>query len=696
MSFVSNLRAAACASALLLAAAPALAEPAAATAPPAAAPSVEDFLARAAISSARLSPSGRYLAYVQRGAEADELLVVDLDQHTRRVIAHTGSSQHVVDDHPYHAVIRIMDAEWKGENRLIYRTRAEFDRRTTTKDHKEIRFFSSVEVVSIIDRDGTKLTPFKIKYNMAEVQPRLLDLLPGDPEHVLATVGDRRESLVLRVSVVDLSAEKIESTTEYVRDYLVDRKGALIGRIRWLGRSGAGWLMLEARAAGETAWTPVTELHSDDLKQLSDFELLAPAETPERFYVAAKPQKSEDGDTASIRVLDFKTRALGPVLAQRPDRDMDDIVLDDDGKLLAACYWDDVKRCDFTDKAMAAAMRGLDKFFSGERNVVVSSQSRDGQRWLLSVSGPDEKGSYYLFDRKAGKVELVGNRYPRLPIDSLGRMSRYQYRSRDGQVLSGYLTEPPGRGPNPPPLIVMPHGGPEVRDDFNYDTWVQFLASRGYAVFQPNFRGSGGFGRKFAEAGYRQWGGRMQDDVTDGVKALLASGKVDPKRVCILGASYGGYVALYAGATDPLYRCVISIAGDADLVRSLQWETSEHHEDKRRVEYWTKSIGDLKADREALEAKSPERMAARFTAPVLLIHGDSDPTVWVEQSRHMNAALKQAGKSVRYVELPDVGHSGWPSSVESQVLTEIESFLGEHLATSTAAPGADAIAKRAQ
>src|SRR3569623_3074281 len=104
-------------------------------------------------------------------------------------------------------------------------------------------------------------------------------------------------------------------------------------------------------------------------------------------------------------------------------------------------------------------------------------------------------------------------------------MSRYQYRSRDGQVLSGYLTAPPGRGPNPPPLIVMPHGGPEVRDDFNYDTWVQFLASRGYAVFQPNFRGSGGIGRKFAEAGYRQWGGRKQDDVTDGDKAHLATGK---------------------------------------------------------------------------------------------------------------------------------------------------------------------------
>src|SRR5262249_34265217 len=148
----------------------------------------------------------------------------------------------------------------------------------------------------------------------------------------------------------------------------------------------------------------------------------------------------------------------------------------------------------------------------------------------------------------------------------LGETLIIKYAGRDGTKLPGYLTLPPGKDGKKLPLIVMPHGGPEVRDFVRYDYWAQFLTNRGYAVFQPNFRGSGGYGKAFAEAGHRQWGRRMQDDVTDGVKALIADGTADPSRICIVGASYGGYAALAGGAFTPdLYKCVIAIAGVSDI-----------------------------------------------------------------------------------------------------------------------------------
>jgi dipeptidyl aminopeptidase/acylaminoacyl peptidase len=259
-------------------------------------------------------------------------------------------------------------------------------------------------------------------------------------------------------------------------------------------------------------------------------------------------------------------------------------------------------------------------------------------------------------------------------------MSTYTYKARDGADLSGYLTVPPGAPATPPPLIVMPHGGPESRDDLSFDHWGQYFATRGYAVFQPNFRGSGGFGRAFAEAGYRQWGARMQDDVTDGVNALIASGKVDANRVCIVGASYGGYAALYGGAAQPdLYKCVVSVAGVSDLSQMMKWQKRVAGSESSRYEYWTKSIGDVQADAARLVEKSPITYAASYKPPVLLFHGELDDIVPVEQSKMMEKALKKAGANVKMILYENEDHSGWTETHSREVLSEIEAFLAAHL-----------------
>ncbi len=227
----------------------------------------------------------------------------------------------------------------------------------------------------------------------------------------------------------------------------------------------------------------------------------------------------------------------------------------------------------------------------------------------------------------------------------------------------------------------MPHGGPEDRDSFDYDDWTQILATRGYLVFQPNFRGSSGYGDAYAEAGYGQWGLRMQDDVTDGVRELIADGRADPNRICIFGASYGGYAALMGGAQNPdLYRCVVSWAGVSDLVSMMKWQRRQADGlDDPTYLYWRKAIGDPDTDAERLQRNSAVTYAKTYGPPVLLLHGLKDDTVPSEQSDEMFHALRNAKKDVRLITQKHEGHPRWIAEHEQSALTEILAFLEAHI-----------------
>jgi dipeptidyl aminopeptidase/acylaminoacyl peptidase len=260
----------------------------------------------------------------------------------------------------------------------------------------------------------------------------------------------------------------------------------------------------------------------------------------------------------------------------------------------------------------------------------------------------------------------------------LGEVREFTYKARDGYEIPAFVTLPAGAGDKQLPMVVLPHGGPESRDVRCFDWLAQFLASRGYAVLQPQFRGSTGYGEAHRKAGYRQWGRLMQDDVTDGVKALIEQGIADPKRVCIVGASYGGYAALAGAAFTPeLYACAVSINGISNLSAMLNFEEAYAGKESDSVRYWKDHIG-LKTSPEVL-SRSPARAATNVRAAVLLLHGVNDSVVPIAQSREMASALKSLGKAHTLIELPGEDHWLSRSDSRTRVLTEMEAFLATHL-----------------
>lgn len=328
------------------------------------------------------------------------------------------------------------------------------------------------------------------------------------------------------------------------------------------------------------------------------------------------------------------------------------------------------------DKARSRA-DGLKKSFGGKQADLLG-RSSDGTRALVSVATHATPAIYYLIDYKKGTADIVGEEYPSLVDATLGDVRELTYQARDGYEIPAFITLPPGARDKRLPLVVLPHGGPEARDMRAFDWLAQFLASRGYAVLQPQFRGSTGYGEAHRKAGYRQWGGLMQDDVTDGVKTLIEQGSVDPKRICIVGASYGGYAALAGAAFTPeLYACAVSINGVSNLPLMLAFEEKYAGGESDSLAYWKDHIGP-KTSPEVI-SRSPSRAAANVRAPVLLLHGVNDSVVPVEQAREMAKALKSLSKPHTLIELPGEDH--WLSRSESRtrVLTEMEAFLATHL-----------------
>lgn len=308
------------------------------------------------------------------------------------------------------------------------------------------------------------------------------------------------------------------------------------------------------------------------------------------------------------------------------------------------------------DSIVAAAR----KRFPGVSFRLVDA-SGDFGRLLVETSGTGDPQTLWTIDSSTGRADRLAVAYP-MAAAEVGPVRMFAYVAGDGLAMAGVLTLPPDRPPKALPLIMLPHGGPADRDYPVFDWWAQAFASRGYAVFQPNFRGSAELGAPFEKAGRNQWGRKMQSDLTDGLAALAKSGIVDPKRACIVGGSYGGYAAL-AGVTlqQNIYRCAVSVAGVADVSRlAADWQrTSDRNP---AVDRWLRvEMG----EGQDLKAISPINFADRASAPILLIHGNDDSVVPLEQSRDMAAALARAGKPVELVELPGEDH--WLSKSETRL-----------------------------
>jgi dipeptidyl aminopeptidase/acylaminoacyl peptidase len=349
------------------------------------------------------------------------------------------------------------------------------------------------------------------------------------------------------------------------------------------------------------------------------------------------------------------------------------------GRIIGASVVEDQEKYHFFDPQLQALQDGLEASFPGAA-VYLASWDAALDKLVVQVSGARLPPVFYLIDHTTHKADILGNTYPGIRDKDLGPVAPYPYKARDGLNIHAYLTLPPGKPPKRLPTVIMPHGGPGERNRMQFDWLAQFLATRGYAVLQPNFRGSIGYGEQFKEAGYGEWGLKMQDDITDGIKRLIADGIADPKRICIFGASYGGYAAL-AGATftPDLYACAASWAAVTDPKKFLASRADEFGENSAAYSSWASFINGRDRTPEQLDATSPVRHADQIKCPVLLLYGTADTTVPIDQSEDMNNALRSAGKKVELVKIDGETHYMESADTRVHVLGALEKFLSTNI-----------------
>lgn len=300
----------------------------------------------------------------------------------------------------------------------------------------------------------------------------------------------------------------------------------------------------------------------------------------------------------------------------------------------------------------------------------------DGQTLLFSVRSDRDPGSFYLYDRKTGKAEMVLENMPGIDPAEMAERMPVVFAARDGLKLTGYLTLPANPDRKKLPLVLLPHGGPfDISDSWFFDADVQFLASRGYAVLQVNYRGSGERGVRFLQAGWRQWGGKLIDDLIDGVKWATARPDIDGARVCVYGGSYGGYAAMMAPAREPgMFKCAVGYSGQYDLQNIYNQENVKG--DARVKAYFVRTLGDDQAE---LEANSPTHLADKLKLPILMVHGDNDKTTPLGQAEKMRDALVKAGNPPEWIMVKREGHGFYDAGHRKQFYQALEAFLDKHI-----------------
>jgi dipeptidyl aminopeptidase/acylaminoacyl peptidase len=380
--------------------------------------------------------------------------------------------------------------------------------------------------------------------------------------------------------------------------------------------------------------------------------------------------RDNDAGRTSIFEVDLATQQTVKTIFEPEQGEVEGVLTSDDGKLLGAYTTNKTSPIFWFDADLANLQANFNKSVPNAR-VEIESMSADRSKMLVRVASAETPGRIYFYDTKIGVLQNIALVNEKLGSKKLSPVKLVQYKARDGLEIEAVLTMPKGKDAKNLPFIVMPHGGPWAHDGLYYDYWAQFLASRGYVVMQPNFRGSTGYGTEFLNKGKGQMGFAMQDDITDGVKWAVNQGIADAKRVCIVGASYGGYAAMWGIAKDPdLYRCAISISGVAALRREVNDFGGKLRGNLYKMQ-WQEMTPDF-------NAVSPINAIAKIKAPLMLIHGKRDVTVDHVQSQKMFNAMTKADKAVEFVSLPLADHYFTREADRIKLLSSMEAFLAKH------------------
>jgi dipeptidyl aminopeptidase/acylaminoacyl peptidase len=627
----------------------------------AAPPPAEAFGALPAETGVVLSPDGHWLAWVDHKEAKPHVDMFDVSaRKMQRILALPER-------------LKLRELAWHDNDTLLITLSETHQSQVATRVSDEYFLTTAYDPAG---GDGRMLpmSNGRAKGAEAAVYARVIRWSTTKPHTVIMSSSvacHNGANCLLEVDSLTGHPQIIKAGNEHTTGWLVDRNGTPVAREDWdwTKRAYRLYALLADGGAKEI-------LRSDDANPPKVAGLLPDDSALVLLAINGRPHQA-----AWALPFDGSSPRL---LAEDPDADITNTYADPySGAIIGVFVAGTKSRVHWLDSAAEQRDSVLQRAFPG-REVVAYGWTADGTKTLAQVQSPSTPPVYYLVDFKTHRADVAAEEYPALSGVKLGELKEISYKARDGTEIPAYLTMPPEKTSAAGPLVVLPHGGPNERDYPQFNWIVQFLTSRGYAVLQPQFRGSTGFGEAFQKAGYRQWGGLMQDDVTDGVRAMIDQGIADPHRICIAGISYGGYAALAGAAFTPkLYACAISVNGVSDLPALMEEKVpmSGGNVPIRIISasqsVWKERIGSPSDS--TLGAKSPIRAVPLITAPVLIMYGSGDGIVPNEQSERMAQALSAAGKPVTLVKL--AGEDHWLSRTDTrvQMLKEFESFLREHL-----------------
>lgn len=624
-------------------------------------PPVDAFSEVPEIRGVKLSPDGNSVAYIQRTGETDVLVIHDFVTSTAKPLVQvTDIKARYVHFVGNDYVVLVASAETRTNGfRDRYENSAAFAFNVKTGKYTQLL------------RNTKDLFPAQTGLG------RIIGVSPdGKNVFMPAYVGATYQEAAPEVLRVPLEGGRglrdggAKGTTDTV-GWVMNSSGQVIAREQFSeGRDLHQIQKREHNGSWKTIYENKTEIPTLGMVGVS---------SDGQSLIVIDINESEFMSLSNMSLADGK---ISPSPMRREDASVADVVRDINNVTYGVRYSGMFPSYDMFDETVEAEIRAVQQVYKTSA-VYLSSWSDDWSKMLFFVEGGPLTEQYAVYDRKAKKLTPIVTSRPSIKREDVGEVITIEYKARDGLKIPALITWPTGVAAADRknlPLVVMPHGGPEAYDSVRFDWMAQFLANEGYAVLQPNFRGSSGFGNSFVTAGYGEWGRKMQDDITDGANALAKMGWADPNRMCIVGWSYGGYAALAGGALTPdRYKCVAAIAGVSDLNEMLATERKEHGGNASTVAYWELLIGDPKKDKEAIQAVSPSTLAANFKVPVLLIHGSDDKVVPIRQSELMHDALRNAKKTVRFMRIPGDDHNLVDNNSRRQMLTALKDFLAENI-----------------
>ena len=515
-----------------------------------------------------------------------------------------------------------------------------------------------------VDADGSQMKVLlqrKLEGTFAQFQDQIVDWLVDDPDQVLIQMPSAGGSGVEALNIYSGRTRRVSHERKDVRYWISDGHGTPRLRQRvTLERSK--WYF---RAANDDKWRPLREAKTTEVDDT--YSPVGFGDDRNKLLVF-KPHQGR----LALWSEDLANNRKSELVYAHPEVDLDGLVsLGKYRRLVAVSYQTDKPHLHFFDQRIQAVGDRIRGPFPG-KTVTVIDESWDQRYYLANVSSDRDPGTFYRFDAEKSQLDKIASSHPLLQGRELAAMTPIQYEATDGTAIPGYVTLPPERSEGPLPTVILPHGGPESRDGWSFNWLAQFLAARGFAVLQSNFRGSGGYGNLWAGAGgFRGW--RLAvSDLSDGAQDLVERGIADPDRVCIVGWSYGGYAALMSAIEEPeRYRCVVSIAGVTDP--GMLIHDGRDFLSARRLETFVGTADEVRDD------GSPLKRAGEILAPVLLFHGEDDVNVSVGHSKALHKAMRQKKKSVEFVEYEGAAHSIERNRHRVDMLVRLGAFLDAHL-----------------